>query len=453
MSGVETQAIGRRLFLVRAGRGVLGVAVLGLAACSADDKAGDADSEPATDPRYSHGLPTADLLARANLTAPTRVDAGSDGTGYWEASPGASKTWDMRKFTASGHFDCDATSPDTYPTGRYNSPNAPTNHQKNSRPIRLGYTSPATAPAIIGAKVTGDQSTTLGWTDLKHGSYIQGLIDDGMDPDLAYDEIVGNTNMDGDPLVHFASGSWAVVDGIRCHNTWDGFGVYGNGSRTATGTIYIRNSWIWKNRDDGIENDEQRQLHLFDCLFEDAHSLLSTRADDETGSPVAANTQSIENCVVKLTSGPGGHKQPSDVFTSGYIYKMQTNSPYLVMRDTIISMVGDFNSADGPMLPERSGDLYENVTICWLGTGAYPGNTPAGVNVHTGAAAQTLIDGAVSLWKVRHGVTDFDHVDMTRMLAPSAPVGGCRQPRRQPRSRGCTPARRDDDGRGGGGRT
>ena len=65
------------------------------------------------------------------------------------------------------------------------------------------------------------------------------------------------------PRVYFASGSWAVVDGIRCHNTWDGFGVYGDGTRTATGTIYIRNSWFWKNRDDGIENDEQRQLHLF----------------------------------------------------------------------------------------------------------------------------------------------------------------------------------------------
>jgi hypothetical protein len=324
----------------------------------------------------------------------------------------------MRNFTASGHFDCDATSPDTYPTGRYNSPNAPTNHETNSRPIRLGYTTPATAPAIIGAKVSGGQSTTLGWTDLKHGSYIQGLIDDGMDPDLAYDEIVDNTNMDGDPRVYFASGSWAVVDGIRCHNTWDGFGVYGNGDRTATGTIYIRNSWFSKNRDDGIENDEQRQLHLFDCLFEDAHTMLSTRSSDETGSPVAANTQSVESCVVKLTSGPGGHKQPSDVFTSGYIYKMQSNSPYLVMRDTIVSMVGDFNSSDGPMLPERSGDRYENVTICWLGGGDYPGNTPAGVTVRTGAGARTLIDDAVTRWKARHGVTDFDTVDMTLMLAP-----------------------------------
>lgn len=42
MSGVEPRAIGRRLFLVQAGRGVLGVAVLGLAACSAGDEAGDA---------------------------------------------------------------------------------------------------------------------------------------------------------------------------------------------------------------------------------------------------------------------------------------------------------------------------------------------------------------------------------------------------------------------------
>ena len=418
MSGVESQAIGRRLFLVQAVRGVLGVAALGLAACTSDDEAGNAGGEPASDPRYSLGLPTAELLARSNLTAPTGVDDGSDGDGYWEASPSPNKTWDMRAATFSGHFDCDAIEADTYPTGRYNRPSSPTNHQKNSRPIRLGFTTPADAPAIIGGKVIGDQSTTLGWTDLKHGSYIQGLIDDGMDPDLAYDEIIGNANMDGDPQVCFASGSWAVVDGIRCHNTWDGLGVYSKDSRTATGTIYVRNSWFWKYRDDGIENDGQRELHLFDCLFEDAHSLLSTRAGDETGSPVGANTQTVEHCVVKLTSGPGGHKQPSDVFTSGYIYKMQTNSPYLVMRNTIISMVGDFNSTDGPMLPERSGDRYENVTICWLGTGAYPGNTPAGVTVYSGATAQSLIDDAVTRWKARHGVTDFDTVDMTRMLTP-----------------------------------
>jgi hypothetical protein len=435
MSGLEARIIGRRSFLVRAGRGALGVAVVGLAACRGDDEADDADSEqatdprdpatnsrdPAADPRYSLGLPTAELLARPNLAAPTGMEDGRHGNGYWEGSPSASKTWDMRNFTASGHFDCDATNPDTYPIGRYNSPNAPTGHQTNARPIRLGYTTPATAPAIIGAKVTGDQSTTLGWTDLKHGSYIQGLIDDGTDPDLAYDEITDNTNMDGDPRVYFASGSWAVVDGIRCHNTWDGFGVYGDGSRTATGTIYIRNSWFLRNRDDGIENDEQRQLHLFDCLFEDAHTLLSTRAGDESGSPVTDNTQSVESCVVKLTSAPGGHKQASDVSTSGYIYKMQTNSPHLEMRDTVISMVGDFNSEDGPMLPDRSGDLYENVTICWLGTGTYPGNTPAGVTVETGATAQRLIDAAVTRWKSRHGVTDFDNVDMTRMLAPVDP--------------------------------
>jgi hypothetical protein len=397
---------------------MLGVAVLGLAACSTDDEPGGAGGEPGADPRYSLGLPTAALLARDNLTTPAGVHDGSDGTGYWEASPSADRTWDLRAATFAGHFDCDATEANTYPTGRYNSPNAPTDHQRNSRPIRLGYTTPATAPAVIGAKVTGDQSAALGWTDLKHGSYIQGLIDEGMDPDLAYDRIVDNTNMDGDPRVYFADGSWAVVDGIRCLNTWDGFGVYGNGSRTATGAIYIRNSWFCRNRDDGIENDEQRQLHLFDCLFEDAHTLLSTRAEDETGAPVAANTQTVENCVVKLAAGRGGHKQPSGVRTSGHIYKMQTNSPYLAIRDTVIAVEGPFNSQDGPMLPTRSGDRYEDVTICWLGTGAYPGNTPPGVTVVTGATARTLIDDAVAQWKVRHGVTDFDTVDMTRMLAP-----------------------------------
>jgi hypothetical protein len=146
--------------------------------------------------------------------------------------------------------------------------------------------------------------------------------------------------------------------------------------------------------------------------------LLSARANDRSGSPVAANTQTVEDCVVKLAAGPGGHKQPSHVSTAGYIYKMQANSPYLAMRNSILALEGPFNYDDGPMLPTRSGDRYEGVTICWLGAGTYPGNTPTGVTVVTGAAARTMIDDAVARWKVRHGVTDFDTVDMTRMLAP-----------------------------------
>lgn len=42
MSGVTTRTFGRRLFLVRAGRGVLGVAVVGLAACRTGDEGSDA---------------------------------------------------------------------------------------------------------------------------------------------------------------------------------------------------------------------------------------------------------------------------------------------------------------------------------------------------------------------------------------------------------------------------
>ena len=44
MSWVAGRAIGRRVFLLQTGRGILGVAVLGLAACSSGDEAGDAAS-------------------------------------------------------------------------------------------------------------------------------------------------------------------------------------------------------------------------------------------------------------------------------------------------------------------------------------------------------------------------------------------------------------------------
>ena len=61
--------------------------------------------------------------------------------------------------------------------------------------------------------MTGDQSAALGWTDLKHGSYIQGLIDGGTDPDRAYDE-AGQLAVPGDA-------GHDHLDGRGLHDTVD----------------------------------------------------------------------------------------------------------------------------------------------------------------------------------------------------------------------------------------
>jgi glyoxylase-like metal-dependent hydrolase (beta-lactamase superfamily II) len=79
VSGIVSQAIGRRTFLIQAGRGVLGVAVLGLAACSSGNEPGGA-----ADPGRSGSAPgstdatttASDRASDSAALAWSRVDLG-----------------------------------------------------------------------------------------------------------------------------------------------------------------------------------------------------------------------------------------------------------------------------------------------------------------------------------------------------------------------------------------
>jgi hypothetical protein len=402
------------------------------------------------DARHLLGMATTDLLARANLTVLT----GTQNTQFGEASPTANRTYDARTKIFEAYFDVDAI----YPTGRTNGTNTTaltgyyvddrtglqwkgrfcnqaylnaggaigsminvdTNaHYINQRPIRLGYTTPAVFPAIIGGKVVGMQPSTLSWNGMKHGSYIQDLINGGWTGAAAWAEIIDNANQDGDARFHIAAGSTGIVDGLRGTNLHDGFGIYGDGVRTSAGQVYIRNCWFRDVHDDGIENDEQRSLHVFDCLIENCYTFLSTRADDTSGTPQTGKNQVVEDCIVTFKAWPGPYQQPQTNTGHDLLYKMQTNSPYLQWKNVILAPV-KFRDPDGtgPQLPVRSGDTYENVTICWLGTGTYPGNIPTGCTLQTGITAQTTVNNAVASWKNRHGVTNFDNVDMSKMIDP-----------------------------------
>ena len=74
-----SQVIGRRSFLIHAGRGVLGVAVLGLAACSGDNEPGDATSSaPSQSPSGTTSATTTASDGATDAAALTwsRVDLG-----------------------------------------------------------------------------------------------------------------------------------------------------------------------------------------------------------------------------------------------------------------------------------------------------------------------------------------------------------------------------------------
>jgi len=276
--------------------------------------------------RYLLGMATEDLLTRSNRVILNTVRT----TAYNDAAPSANKTYDARLGTFEAYFDADAI----YPTGRTNGTNTSAltgyyyrsgqwkgrfcnqayldaggsqgsminvdsnGHYVNQRPMRIGYTTPATLPAIVGGKVIGKQPATLSWIDMKHGSFIQDLIDDGMSGSDAWDEIIDNANQDGDARFHIASGSTGIVDGLRVFNGHDGFGMYGDGDRTSSGQVYLRNCWFVDIHDDGIENDEQRGLHVFDCLIENTYTFLSTRANSTSGSPQSGKNQVVEDTIV-----------------------------------------------------------------------------------------------------------------------------------------------------------
>lgn len=373
-------------------------------------------SHPGIDARYSLGGSTQSLLARSGA-----VPASGTFTLKWtDPSPVANTTYDFRDARFIGFFDADAI----FGFGSFSNGSGGSNatpHQQNITPFDIGKSTPGQGIAVIGAYAEGDQDPTLTWNRMKHGSHIQAALDSGQTGDQAWALIVNNQNQDGDPRVHIDAGSYAVIDGMRCYNTHDGVGIFSTNddSRTVDGTLYMRNSWIYKNHDDAIENDRQRALYVFDCLFEQCYTFLSTRPGDTTGSPVANHTQVIEESIIWLSAKPGPYQQPTSVQAHGDIYKNQTNSPGLQLKHCIIA-AENFNSDIGGNLPERSGlDSYDSVTLVWLGSGPYPGNVPVGCELTTD---RTVLDNAIAKWKQRHGVTDFATVDMDKLLNPD-PLG------------------------------
>lgn len=367
---------------------------------------------PGLSGNYILGTPTVSLINRTVYTAPNATFT----TSYIDASPPRNKTYDLRGSVFQSYHDKDAL----YETNSF--AGGSTSHQKNNRPIRIAQTTPTSNIALVGGIVEGDQSINLTWVRMKYGQNIQDDTDswidagspDNIDP---YANVINNDNQDGDPRFALDKG-WAVIDGMRVRNTHDGFGLLGIAGEDGAGTAYFRNCYFQDIHDDAIENDDWLTLHVFDCFFERVYGFISCRpsASELTGAAQSYNVQTVENCIIRHYPFPGGHKRRSTDSTHSYTYKRNSNSPPIHMKDCII-WVEKFITVDTGLynLPERSFDSYENVTIVWAGAGAYPGGTPAGCTVTTDT---TQYDTAVTDWKTRHGVTDFQTVDMAKMIAP-----------------------------------
>jgi len=363
---------------------------------------------------------TVALLARPRITAPR----GDFRTEYGEAAPGPDKTYDFRLARFSSYHDKDAV----YETGPFTS--GSTEHQKNHRPIRLGYESPAAGLAIVGGRVEGDQPISLPWVRMKYGQQVQDDTDAWIDagsPDAEdpYRNVEDNANQDGDPRIYVRSGGWAVVDGLRVRNTHDGLGLFGQSGSDGAGTVHIRNCYFQDIHDDAIENDEWQELHVHDCLFERVYCLLSQRPSQQLllDRDQSSRVATLDRCVAQMWPFPGGHKKRSTDRNHERVFKMDTNSPRVVVRNSVL-MVERYISDEATRLPERStsrgdrvNDVYENVMIIWAGDGNYPGNVPSGCTVSKDTG---LFDRAAAEWKRRHRNLSFDSPDsdMTQPYGP-----------------------------------
>ena len=111
---VPTEPIGRRSFLVRAGRRAFGVAVLGVAGCAADDEVGDAGAPARSGAaaglawsRVDLAYVSADVLVRGREAA--IVDTGAQGSAdrIGEVLEAAGSGWDRVRDVVVPHADFD----------------------------------------------------------------------------------------------------------------------------------------------------------------------------------------------------------------------------------------------------------------------------------------------------------------------------------------------------------
>lgn len=296
-------------------------------------------------------IPTAECLGRTSTTLLT----GSYTTQVRVASPPPDTTYDAR--TAS--FD-------SFPF-------------QTLYPWTLGGTTPALRPCLVGGTVTGQQPRTLTWDEMK-------------------------ANHDGDAL-RLAASEWSLVDGLRVDNVNDGFAPRGTDNlfpKDGDG-FELRNAYFTYVRDDCIENDDIAGGRITDSLLDGCYTGISE--DPSSNSPQNSypapqdETLVLDHVLLRLEPmpGPRGTNDPTRL-GHGRLFKWSSVANRLVVRDSVLMLEQTPHNGNADF-PE--GTTAENVTIVWLGGGAFPGRLPpTGVTV---VGDRRFWDDARARWLDRHG--------------------------------------------------
>jgi hypothetical protein len=259
----------------------------------------------------------------------------------------------------------------------------------NSYPFQTLYpftVGSETAPAglcVVGGTVTGQQSRTLTWDQMK-------------------------TSYDGDGL-RIASNNPYLVNGLRVDNVEDGIAPRDAKDRYPKlgDGFTFKNLYMTYIRDDCVENDDIAGGLIVDSLFDGCNTGISERPSSGNAQwnypAPAGETITLDRVLLRLQAlpGPRGSNDPTKL-GHGQLFKWSSVANSVVIKDSVFYVETTPNSDS--FFPFPAGTKTSNVTIVWGGSGAWQWSVPAGTTVTTNKA---VWDSARADWLRRHGCTSF----------------------------------------------
>jgi hypothetical protein len=278
-------------------------------------------------------------------------------------------------------------------TTRINDPYPPPDRTYDLRNLRhVGYgttTRYAITIANPGAGWTSSRMCLLGGTVLSS-------VDRGRN----WEDLENNYN--GDGLDIGIESDWAVVDGLRIDNTFDGIAAQG----PSKAELIVRNVHLSDIRDDCIENDDQpKSLTVQDSLLDGCFTGISERPGAETNDLQAGATTTLDGVLLHVKPQAFGtdcrHPEAcADGKAAFGLFKWSTAATSrVIIRNSVLRV--DRYSAYGPSeMSFPPGTTAENSILVWLGPGLYPAPLPPGLEMTTDV---TVWERARAQWLCRHG--------------------------------------------------
>ncbi|HET6712407.1 MAG TPA: hypothetical protein VFI59_01675 [Actinomycetota bacterium] len=234
-------------------------------------------------------------------------------------------------------------------------------------PISLGNAGEPTNLCIVGGRTVGQQSENLTWNQIHDTWHGGGLR---------------------------IYGAKYVVNGWRIRNTADGFQPRDGENWTLVNNYY---EYI---RDDCVENDDRLSGAIYDSLFDGCYTGLS----EQDAGTVAGESLILDGVLMRLQPMPGPYKtnDPTILGHGSFFKKFDDGGRHKPIIRNSVFVAEKFREDDPKDWPP--GTTMSNVTVVWLGQGAFPMSTLPGMTLTTN---RSVWDNARADWLSRHGCTAF----------------------------------------------